>query len=103
MLDRLKAIIESQLARGFSGRAKSGPLRDLTHRNVVITGGGGGLGRAFARAFSTAGARISLIDLNQEALQEAQHHLSELGVRCQTVTSLKGSLKALGSGNVSFS
>ena len=86
MLERVKAMVEAQLARGFSGRAGAGERRDLAGRNVVITGGAGGLGRAFAEAFSAAGARIALLDLSEDALRAAVRDLSLRGVSCLAVT-----------------
>lgn len=41
---------------------------DFTDRVVIITGAAGGIGAVTARAFSAAGARLSLVDLGQEAL-----------------------------------
>lgn len=54
---------------------------------VVITGGGGGLGRAFARAFARQGARVVLLDFDQALLDEALSELRSaghdpLGVQC---------------------
>ncbi len=42
--------------------------RDLTGASVVITGGAGGLGRALAARFTTAGASLSLIDIDSDRL-----------------------------------
>ena len=44
---------------------------DLQGKTVVITGGGQGLGRSMATYFAGKGARLALVDLNQEALDEA--------------------------------
>lgn len=43
---------------------------ELSGRAVLITGAGGGLGRAFARAFAAAGARVVVADLNLEAADQ---------------------------------
>ena len=52
------------------------PSFDLVDRVVCITGGGGFLGRDFARAFVDAGARVAVIDhdltLAESAIAEAQ-------------------------------
>ena len=37
---------------------------DLKGKNVVVTGGGQGLGLAMALEFAKAGANLSLIDIN---------------------------------------
>jgi NAD(P)-dependent dehydrogenase (short-subunit alcohol dehydrogenase family) len=42
-------------------------MTDLAGRAVVITGAGGGLGRAFALGFAAAGARIVAADLDVDA------------------------------------
>jgi NAD(P)-dependent dehydrogenase (short-subunit alcohol dehydrogenase family) len=43
---------------------------DFAGKNVVITGGGGGIGAALGEAFLAAGAQVALIDVGQEALQK---------------------------------
>lgn len=52
------------------------PSFDLADRVVCITGGGGFLGRDFARAFVDAGARVAIIDHDlasaESALRDAQ-------------------------------
>ena len=40
---------------------------ELKDSGVVITGGGGGIGAAMARRFSSAGARVIVADINEEA------------------------------------
>lgn len=49
---------------------------DLKDKVVVITGGAGGLGLAMAQNFVQAGAKIALIDVDQEKLERA---CAELG------------------------
>jgi UDP-glucose 4-epimerase len=46
---------------------------------VVITGGGGGIGRALARRWSVAGAHIALLDCDETALEEAAVWLRSCG------------------------
>ncbi|MFZ9481392.1 MAG: SDR family NAD(P)-dependent oxidoreductase, partial [Ilumatobacteraceae bacterium] len=41
---------------------------ELAGRHVVVTGAAGGIGSALARRFHAAGARLTLTDLHQEAL-----------------------------------
>jgi len=55
----------------------SGPLDG---RSVVITGAGGGLGRAFADAFSRAGARVVAADLDEAAAQATVDAIGGEGV-----------------------
>lgn len=64
----------------------SSPAADLTMRSfddrtVVITGGSGGLGRALAEMAGAAGARIALLDIDRQALEEAQQQLQSRGVQ----------------------
>ena len=43
----------------------------LKDKIIIVTGGGQGLGRAMAEHLASKGARLALIDLNQERLDEA--------------------------------
>jgi NAD(P)-dependent dehydrogenase (short-subunit alcohol dehydrogenase family) len=43
------------------------PKRKLEGKNVVITGGGGGLGAALGQEFSLTGANVALLDIDYEA------------------------------------
>lgn len=52
---------------------------------VLITGAGGGIGAATARAFASAGARIALVDLDEDRLAALRHELYESGVEPSTV------------------
>ncbi len=42
----------------------------LEGQGVIVTGAAGGIGRATAEAFATAGARVMAVDLHQEAADE---------------------------------
>lgn len=52
----------------------------LDDRVVVVTGAGGGLGRAFALAFAEVGARLVLIDRDRAAAAETAAQIEALGV-----------------------
>jgi NAD(P)-dependent dehydrogenase (short-subunit alcohol dehydrogenase family) len=54
------------------------PVRSYSGKNVVITGAAGGMGRAFAQRFARAGARLALLDLDGEAVNE---HAGELNAQ----------------------
>lgn len=50
-------------------------LHQLADKIAVVTGAAGNLGRAVARAFADQGARLALVDLNQEGLDAARGNL----------------------------
>ncbi len=54
--------------------------RSFDGRTVVITGGAGGIGRALARSFGEAGAKIVLLDLPSSPLEEAADSLRAQGI-----------------------
>ena len=54
---------------------------DLNEKNIVVTGGGQGLGLAMALEFAKAGANLSLIDINEAPLKEAVSQCQALGVK----------------------
>lgn len=48
-------------------------------RNVVITGGAGGIGEASAHRFAEAGASVTILDWSQDALDQAMQRLAGVG------------------------
>lgn len=50
---------------------------DFKNKNAVITGGAQGIGFQIAKDFLTAGARVSIWDVSEEALQKARTELSQ--------------------------
>jgi 3-oxoacyl-[acyl-carrier protein] reductase len=55
---------------------------DLDGKVALITGAAGGLGKAIARAFAKAGARLVLCDINEEALGQTSEEIRQLGAPC---------------------
>lgn len=51
-------------------------MSDFSKHHVLITGGGGGIGLAIAKAFAKAGARISITGRNEKKLKQATTALS---------------------------
>jgi len=54
----------------------------LSGRACVVTGGGGGIGRATAVNFARAGARVAAVDLDERGLEVTREELRELGSDC---------------------
>ncbi|HUO70353.1 MAG TPA: SDR family oxidoreductase [Solirubrobacteraceae bacterium] len=52
---------------------------ELRHKAVVITGAGGGLGRAFALGFAAAGARVLAADVDPDAAARTAATVAEVG------------------------
>lgn len=52
---------------------------DLSKKNYIVTGAGSGIGRETAKVLSQQGARVIMLDLNQEGLEETQSLLDGNG------------------------
>ncbi len=52
---------------------------NVTDKTIVITGSGGGLGRTMAVEFAKKGAKLALIDLGEDGLQETANLVKEAG------------------------
>ena len=62
--------------------------KDLAGKVTIITGGGSGIGLAMAKAFAENGARLLLVDINQEALTKAKVSIELLHPLCEVATFL---------------
>lgn len=73
-------------------------MTDFSKHHVLITGGGGGIGLAIAKAFAGEGARISITGRNEEKLKQAAKSLSNCQWAVMDVsieTSVKEAVAAL--------
>lgn len=52
----------------------------LKNRRILVTGGAGGLGLAFAEALSVAGARVAIADIRTDELNAASQRLAGRGI-----------------------
>lgn len=57
----------------------------LRGRSALITGGGQGIGRAFAHALAEAGANVALVDMNLATAETVAHELEAKGVRALAI------------------
>src|SRR6202165_6339225 len=53
----------------------------LEGKGVIVTGAAGGIGKEVAKAFSTTGARVMVVDLKQEAADSVLPELEGKGHR----------------------
>ncbi len=60
------------------------PEMSLENKSALITGASGGIGRAIARAFAAAGARLFLHGTSEEKLRSLQDELKAEGFDCRS-------------------
>jgi short-subunit dehydrogenase len=59
-------------------------MASLNNKNVVITGGGAGIGREMALLFASEKANLALVDINTRTLAETAETLSGVNVHVKT-------------------
>ncbi|WP_347549958.1 glucose 1-dehydrogenase [Pseudalkalibacillus hwajinpoensis] len=70
----------------------------LTDKVAIVTGGGGGIGRATSLRFASEGANVVVSDIHEESGKETVKQIHEQGgdaIFVRTDTSLEGEMKAL--------
>ena len=60
---------------------------DIAGHAAVVTGGASGLGAATARMLATAGAKVAIFDVNQEAAAEVAIDIKGIAVACDVTDS----------------
>ncbi|XP_069824876.1 D-threitol dehydrogenase-like [Dendropsophus ebraccatus] len=78
--DTMKGIVADDVFRGFRGRSILDRLY-LDGKVAYITGGGQGIGRAFAHALGEAGAKVAVIDLVLEKAEAVANELQLKGIQ----------------------
>src|SRR5688500_14096783 len=68
---------------------------DLAGKVAIITGGGGGIGRAMAERFVGEGARVVIADVDGEAAATVAKALGDQAVSCRTDVSDAGDVQRL--------
>src|ERR1700744_1940463 len=58
----------------------------LEGKSALITGGGGGIGRATALAFAREGARVAVADAAEVAAQETVAQINKIGGQAMTLS-----------------
>src|SRR3974377_2000570 len=58
----------------------------LTDRVAIVTGGGGGIGRAIALAFASVGANVEIADIVPERCTETAERVREMGRQALAIT-----------------
>ena len=62
---------------------------DFSGRTVLVTGGGGGIGRACAEAFAAAGASVAIAEIDDASRADfAAAHPDALAIRCDVTQSV---------------
>lgn len=59
---------------------------DIKDQDVIITGGGSGMGAETARIFARAGARVHLWDMNHDAAEKVAHDIGGTATHCDVTS-----------------
>jgi NAD(P)-dependent dehydrogenase (short-subunit alcohol dehydrogenase family) len=61
---------------------------NLSGQVAVVTGGGQGIGEAIARRLHAAGARVAILDLNEQSAKFVAQSMAGFGVQCDVASSV---------------
>ncbi|XP_063797119.1 uncharacterized protein LOC134958441 isoform X2 [Pseudophryne corroboree] len=78
--ETMKGILADNVFWGYKGRSILDRLR-LDGKVAYVTGGGQGIGRAFAHALGEAGAKVAIIDMALEKAEAVAHELHIKGIK----------------------
>ncbi|XP_041837420.1 uncharacterized protein zgc:113054 [Melanotaenia boesemani] len=78
-------ITDDEVFRGVKGRSILDRLR-LDGKVAYVTGGGQGIGRAFAHALGEAGAKVAVVDLDQAKAEAVGKELFLKGIHAISIT-----------------
>ncbi|XP_070707863.1 uncharacterized protein [Pempheris klunzingeri] len=78
-------ITDDQVFRGVNGRPILDRMR-LDGKVAYVTGAGQGIGRAFAHALGEAGAKVAVVDLDQQKAEAVATELFVKGVNAMSIT-----------------
>lgn len=79
-----EAPMRDEVFTGKGGRGILERMR-LDGRSAVVTGGGQGIGRAFAHALGEAGARVAIVDLDGRKAEAVAEELREKGAKAMAI------------------
>jgi len=57
-------------------------IMQLNNKNVIVTGGGSGIGKALCTAFAKAGATVAVADIDESAASAVAAQIDGISVRC---------------------
>ncbi|XP_030633114.1 2,4-dienoyl-CoA reductase, mitochondrial [Chanos chanos] len=83
--DTQNGVTFDEVFRGVQGKAVLDRLR-LDKKVAYVTGGGQGIGRAFAHALGEAGAKVAIIDVDKDKAEKVAEELRLKGIQSLALT-----------------